>query len=587
MPTYKIPNQNGQIRQLNLNDTAGELSVSRNLDLRTNIGKIKLARPMKQVATATQIDDDLIQGFGSTNSGAQTNRLFAVTAYTLYDSSEPFTSWTVESTSPSRVEDCCMFQGQLIMNSIDNLDAYDLTSTYTTGFWTARGNPSLTTNNPGASVPRVIDTARVGTETLIVLDGSNVYGYVGGITASPVTSVTLDLDSSLIASCFKAGIRSGWIGTYTYKAEQAYVLQWNCVSTHYTQAFPVGSKAVLAIELVDDVPIIITDRGEIKKFNNAGFTTVAQFPFATKATFVDQSTNPNNVNRPIHPKGMRRMGNTVYIQTNFQNADASSSGFFDAKSHNGIWALDLTTYSLTHLASQGNEVIFDGQGASPLMVIDDFNGRLFVGGDRLTTLTTSEEGIWMEDLSDATTNYGYLVTSEIGASSVRDVFEEVIVKAHLDTDDSLVVKYRTSSDATYPINISDATWTGVNENQFTSDDADLSYVKTRFDAGYEDEIEILAGQSAGRLAHITDVTYSNPTYTITIDEEIGVDGELSYIRFDNWQKVPKTMVSTDGEMMRFGIGKVGTFAQFKIALSGKAGRPEIREILIKTNPKEK
>jgi hypothetical protein len=76
MPTYKIPNQNGQVRQLNLNDTAGELSVSRNLDLRTNIGKIKLARPMKQVATATQIGDDLIQGFGSTNSAATNKQTF-------------------------------------------------------------------------------------------------------------------------------------------------------------------------------------------------------------------------------------------------------------------------------------------------------------------------------------------------------------------------------------------------------------------------------------------------------------------------------------------------------------------------------
>lgn len=585
MPTYKIPNQNGQVRQLNLNDTAGELSVSRNLDLRTNIGKIKLARPMKQVATATQIGDDLIQGFGSTNSAAQTNRLFAVTANTLYDSDEPFTSWTSESTSPSRVEDCCMFQGQLIMNSTTNLDAYDLTSTYTSGFWTARGNPSLTTNNPTSSVPRVIDTARVGTETLIVLDGSNVYGYVGGITASPVTSVTLDLDSSLTASCFKAGIRSGWIGTYTRKAEQAYVIQWDCASTNYTQAFPVGSKAVLAIELVDDVPIIITDRGEIKKFNNAGFTTVAQFPFATKATFVDQSTNPNNVNRPIHPKGMRRMGNTVYIQTNFQNAD--SSGFFDAKSHNGIWALDLTTYSLTHLASQGNEVIFDGQGASPLMVIDDFNGRLFVGGDRLTTLTTSEEGIWMEDLSDATTNYGYFVTTEINASDVTDVFDYLSIKALLGTDDEIKVKYRTSNDTSLPINISDATWTGVNENQFTSTNTDLATIKTRFDAGHRDEIEVLAGQGAGRLAHITNIAYSNPTYTVTIDEQIGVDGETSYIRFDNWKLVDKTMIQTDGNVQRFGIGVPATFAQFKIALSGKAGRPEIREILIKTNPKEK
>lgn len=584
MPTYKIPNQNGQIRQLNLNDTAGEIWSSRNIDLHTNTGKLKLARPFKQVATATQIGDELIQGFASTGTAAQANELFAVTDSVLYTSVGDFTSWTSESTTPASAEDVCVFGGQMIISTVDNLDAFDFTSTYTQDWWTARGNPALTTNNPSSTVPRVIESARVGAETLVVLDGSNVYGYVGGITSGAVTSVTMDLDSSLTACCFKAGIRSGWIGTYTKKAEQAYVIQWDCASTNYTQAFPVGSKAVLAIELVDDVPLIVTERGEIKMFNNAGFTTVARFPFASKTKFIDQATNPNNRNRPIHPKGMKRLGNTVYIYTNFRNAD--SSIFFDDKSHNGVWALDLTTYSLNHLSAPGNEVIFDSQGASPLMAIDDYNGRLFVGADRATDLTTSEEGIWMEDLG-TTTNYGYVITTEVGSSGVKDIFDEVIVKALLGDDDSIEVKYRTTNDVDLPIEIDDAEWTGVNQNQFTSDDTSLSVIKDRFDAGHSDEIEVLAGQGAGRLAHITNVTYANPTYTITVDEEIGVDGEAAYIRIDNWKLVPKEMTSTNGDVVRFGIGEAGTFAQFKIGLTGKAGRPEIREILIKTNPKEK
>jgi hypothetical protein len=476
----------------------------------------------------------------------------------------------------------------MIISTDDDLDAFNFDATYTENWWSARGNPGLTSNNPTSSVPRVIETARIGAETLVALDGSNIYSYVGGITSGPVTSVTLDLDSSLTGSCFKAGIRSGWIGTYTRKADQAYVIQWDCASTNYTQAFPVGSKAVLSIELVDDVPLIVTDRGEIKLFNNAGFTTVARFPFASKATFVDQSTNPNNVNRPIHPKGMRRYGNTVFIYTNFRNADGSV--FFDPRSINGVWALDLTTFSLSHLGSQGNEVVFDGQGASPLMVLDDWNGRLFLGGDRLTDLTTSEEGIWMEDLSTSSTNYGYVVTSEINASGLKDMFDETAVKALLGTDDKVRVKYRTKGATTLPVTIDDATWTGVDQNTFTSADTQLSAVLTRYTAGHRDEIEILAGKSAGRLAHITNITYSNPTYTITIDEELGEAGQVSYVRFDNWKLVPKDlsakeMTSID-ELERFGLNAPGTYGQFKYELQGKAGMPEIRELSIKTNPKE-
>jgi hypothetical protein len=43
------------------------------------------------------------------------------------------------------------------------------------------------------------------------------------------------------------------------------------------------------------------------------------------------------------------------------------------------------------------------------------------------------------------------------------VFDYLSIKALLGTDDEIKVKYRTSNDTSLPINISDATWTGVNE----------------------------------------------------------------------------------------------------------------------------
>ena len=579
--TIKLRDTNGRIRQLNLNDTAGELWSSRNLDLHSNVGKIKLARPFKQVATATQLSNDTVVAFASIRDNSQINTAYALTANNLYVADSTFTSWTVAQASPARAEDATIFGGQLIISSQTNLDAWDFNATYTTGWWTARGNPALTTNNPTATVPRVIETSRIGAETLVVLDGSNIYAYVGGITSGAVTNLTLDLDSSLKATCFKTGIRSGWIGTYTNTGDEAFVIQWDVASTNYTQAFPTGSKSVLALEVVDDIPYIITDRGEIKRFNNAGFTTVAQFPFATRAVFADQNTNPSNVNRPIHPKGIWHSGNTLFIYANFLSA--TSAFPLDERTHNGLWALDLTTNSLTHLGSQANDVVFGSTGSTPIMVLDDYRSRIFLGLNDVN----SNEGIYIEDLSASSENYGYLVTTEIQSEELKDVWEKIVSKAYLATNDKIEVKYRGSKVEGYPVNISGVTWTGLNENTFTTTSASMAAVKTRFDAGNEDEIEILTGQSAGRLAHITNITYSNPTYTVTIDEEIGVNGQTSTIRIDNWKKVPKSMTSADGQMLSFGTDQASDWIQYKISLFGQAGNPEIREIAIKSNTKEK
>jgi len=583
MATFSIPNESGLARQTGIGDLSGEIWSSFNVDLHSNPGKIKLARPLKRTATSAQLGGDRVLAFASQGTAAQDNELFALTEQTLYTATGTFESWSSETASPARAEDAVIFQGQLVISNQDDLDAYDLTSTYTSDWWTARGNPALSSNNPTATVPRVLEVARIGAETLIALDGSEVHAYVGGIGSGAVTSVTMDIDAAMTASCFKSGIRSGWVGTYTRKNNEAYVYQWECASTDYTQSFPVGARAVLAMEMLDDIPLIVTDRGEIRLFNNVGFRTVARFPFANGTQFADQSTNPNNENRPIHPKGIARLGDTIFIYTNWH--DPSTGLPLGERTPNGLWAFDINTFSLTHLCSPANNHHFDGQGACPIMVIDDENGRILTGG--VLDSPADDEGIWMEDLDDASENYGYFVTTEIPSNSVSDALESAHIKALLDTGDEIVIKYRTSRDVDLPVTVVDVTWSGVTEKVFTSTDTGLATIKSRYDAGHRDEVEILNGQSAGRLCHITSVTYDAPTYTVTVDESLGVDGETSTVRFDNFKKIPTTMTSADGEHKKLGMaGENCTWHQLKVELRGKAGRPEVRQVISKTNNKE-
>lgn len=572
MSIFRIPNAEGRVRQLNLNDTSGEFWATRNLDLHTNPGKMKLARPFKQVATDADVGSDDIEAFAILGSNA-----YAVASGGLYRDESPFENWSVvvNAVNNGSNRDMVVFHGVLAISTGNNVDSFNGT-TKTSGWWTARGNPSLTDG-----MPHILEVIRIGAETLAVTDGNQVHAYTGGIASGAILSTTVDLDEQYVATCIKSAIRNVWIGTYTEDGEQAYVFEWDGVSTNYTESFPVGAKAVLAMELIDNVPLIVTERGEIKIFNNAGFTTVAQFPFAMEPVFADGVETgliqSNNLARPIHPKGMRRSGNTVFIYANFEDVNSVD---YDLKKRtpSGVWTLDLTTWSLNHLGSQGNESIFST--SSPLMTINDRAGRIFIAGRTSESLN----GIWMEDLDADSMNYGYAVTSEVEAEGIQEVFNETITKALLGADDNIMLKYRTRGDILLPAVYPNCVWAST--TQFNTDE-DLSYIKTRFDNGEHDEIEVMLGAGAGRLAHITGMVANSSTYEVTIDEAIGVVAEESTIRFDNFKKVPTTMSIADLEVLRLGIGDNTSWAQFKIALSGKAGNPTIRSFTMSTNTKEK
>lgn len=554
-----------QWRQKGFGALSGELVASKCIDLQDSPGKLKLARPLKLAATASTIGDKEIQAFAYFGQSA-----YAVTDTVLYSADSPFTSWSSADTTPTDAQDMVVFNGYLVITTNTNIDYWSSALSYVENWWTARGNPALTTSSI-TSLPHVLEVIRIGSETLAVTDGPMVHAYTGEVNTGSGTSVTVDLDDSMTACCIKSAIRKVWIGTFTEDADQAYVYEWDGASTNYTQAFPVGAKAVLAMTLIDNVPLIVTERGEIKLFNGAGFTTVARFPFATRAKFAENvetgQVQNNNVSRPIHPKGMHRVGNQVYIAAAWSTDGADTP--IDENTPYGIWSLDLTTYSLTHLASPGG-VSFSGR-SMPLMVINSPHARLFCGGKLPTT--ADEEGIWIEDFG-STANYGYFVTVEIPTENILDVWDKVIVKALLNSSSSVVVKYRTERNTALPV-IADMTWATTTQFNTTTDLSDVSV---------GDEVEIIHGTSAGRLAHVTAIETSASTYAVTIDTALGTFGEASNVRFDNWKKIDKPY--TSGKLQQYGPNAVSDRIQFKVALEGSEGYPEINQFMAHSNPKQ-
>ena len=219
---------------------------------------------------------------------------------------------------------------------------------------------------------------------------------------------------------------------------------------------------------------------------------------------------------------------------------------------------------------------------SPIMVLpNESDGRFFFAANRGYGDDTVD-GVFREDLT-TTSNYGNFVTSEVESGTVKDYFKEVVLKALHSSTSEIVVKYRTVNNADYPLYAEGCAWLDANTFNTTND---LSDVLTRFQDDQFDEVEVFRGTGAGRTAHITNITNSGSTYSVTVDESFGVANESLDVRFDNWQKIPKTFTADDIELKRLGIDESGAWIQLKIEMRGAEGLPEVRQVLLNSNSKE-
>lgn len=563
----KIP-KDGQIRQINSGDIYGELTSTCNIDLATNPGKIKLARPFKRTAVSTDLGSESVEGI-SFYSGD----ILVLTNRDLYTSSD-FSSWTaIDGIIPDGAQDLIIFDGQLRISGTDDIGNWDFSSDISDDWWLS--DISGTALTPG--VPHIMEVDYGGSEALVVTDGSIVRRY----EADSATHYEVDIHPTHTATCVKPAIRSLWIGSFTEDAEQALVYQWDGASDNYIQAFPVGAKAVLAMEIVDDTPYIVTERGEIKAFNNSGFVTVASLPFSLKPLFADGVESgliqTSNLARPIHPKGMRYSNGSLFIFTNFLTSDGKP---LDERSPNGLWEYNLQTRVLSHRALVEGDSIFSG--SSPLLVVNDPKGRFVVAPRLDTAHSTDTRGVWVEDLSDDSTNSGYLITPDITPSGINGSFNDSHIKALLGSSDNIVIKYRGKGYTSLPLSFDNGfTW---KDSRTLNTTEDLSAAKEIIDSGEKLELEIITGSASGKLSEIDTIEAAASVYSITLKDDVGTADDTCGVRIDNW-----TLLETydEGAFKRIGLNSTDTYVQLKVILNGQAGYPEVREITVSNNTKTK
>jgi hypothetical protein len=586
MSTFYIPNNAGQIRQINQGDVYGELWSTFNIDLTSSPGKIKASKRLTSGVSVAKMDNDDVHAFqlykGYLHAFAVGRRLFIEAGRNPRISG----NWTSTTTALDIGDetDAIVFDGKLLVSTGTNIasttDANG--NTFDDDWWTAVVSGTALTG----SRPHIMDVSRIGRETLFVTDGNLVRYYNTAAGHSTVTLAT-----QLTACCLATDYAATWVGTYSSDGNayvyEIYVGETGDGGTPIARnAYVIDGTAVLSMDVIEGVVYIVTDRGHVQVFNGRSFVTVASFPFAsigvTLAGMTIGNINTSNIERAIHPKGMRRYNRSLFININTTNQiiedlaanptdddDIFENVIVNERSPSGVWEFNADTQVLNHRYSLTYDTSSKGYHkqltSSPVLVVDNEYTRLLTAG----RVETDETQIFVEDYENEPLSY--FITPEIISDTIEEAWEKVVLKANrLVGSETIEVKYRKVKSSSYP-EYAAISWLTPNT---------LTYVGT-LAAQVGDEVEVISGNGAGKVAHIVSISGSS-TLTVELDDSIGTANELATVRFDNWKKIDTSMIATTGEYKSFGVNETGPWIQFKVVMKG---RVELRQFISKGNAK--
>ena len=209
---------------------------------------------------------------------------------------------------------------------------------------------------------------------------------------------------------------------------------------------------------------------------------------------------------------------------------------------------------------------------------------LVAGNAHVNFGTTDKNAIWALALyENSTALRGYFITQFIPSNDVKDTWDTMWIrfKRFITATNRIVVKARgvrsLFGSPSYLPSEATITWTGATTFTVTLAAADDALA-------VGDEVEVVAGDNAGTLSHITNISGAHAALqTITIDETLTASTNAARARFDRWKKLG-TISSTTKYEEFLPIGIDSSFIQFKVELRGPSAEMEIQDLIVNYKP---
>lgn len=589
-----FPNQNGYL-QTNRSDRLGSLWSTFNLDFQSKLGTMRLAQ--KLVTNTTSSDDadlgrptafELFNNFWFAIAGTRifvtgTNDGLVTTAF------EEDASTGFQTDYASNFSDLAIFDARLWSTTTDNLQSL---SGYPGGTWTSRDALQSGVVHKMVYFKKFNRLYYIDTNSAISsIDSSNAVVNAPG-------NYYIDIGNSIgKLTTLVATTDSIWIGT---KVDTDYgfsmIGQWDGFSSQLTNSYMINAASVIAMTVHKNTPYAIDSEGRILIYTGYGFDEIARLPI-DRILLANATANAPTNGKFVHINGfIPTKNNTLLINVNNLMGDVGAT--VNENLPSGVWELDLTTNNLTHkysptLKALSSSTITDygqnrilGVGAIRVNTMDAATaaGRstLLAGYTYYTDATTTKSGIFIDSPDKPTTDNegqkrGYFVTTWFESNEITDNWTRIwaTYRRFLNSADKIILKFRLNEEA--PV-LATITWTSTTTLTTTTDVSAYAPTLAPFDGITGGEVEVLQGTGSGSNTHITSVSFSTPTYTVTLDTAVtGVTGTAK-ARFQKWIKLGEIT----GQVLQYGsfpITLTSTRIQMKVCMEF-TGDDELHKLIL-------
>lgn len=568
---YNFPTEDKKFFQNNRSNVLGNIWSSFNLDFQSNLGVMRVAPRLKvNTSTADDADLGLPVAFWTSDTflwGICGSRVFkngtTVNAAFTEDAS------TGAKTDYDTNSDLATFNSRLWAAAGAKLVSKALNGAGT-GAWTERDDLG------GSQHPLVYFKKfnrlyyQVSSGSISSIDSSDVVN-------DPGSDYAISLDGT--AACMRAASTSIWIGLSsslnTSVDPVAVVYEWDGISAQITNKYFLRSRYVVAMVIDNDVPVVLDGNGILSKLVGGKFQEIGRLPFSTKTPLSSY----------VCKNGMTlTKDGTILVVVNNQNAD--NAGTINENLPSGVWEWSEENgfthkYAFTYNPSANSTITDYGQNrisaSGAIYITYNFNtttsgsnGTILVGSTYFTNSSSTSSAIFFEDTDNTVQKKGYFVTDWLESAEIADKFLRLwtTFRRFLDSNDTAVFKYRLEQETpTY----ADITW--VNTTSFTTTTDITAYGPTAsgFNGTVGGEVEVIQGTGSGSCVHITSISSSMGTYTVTVDTAVtGVTTGTAKARFQKWLKLFPSVT-----------GQVNSYADMNIGGAGRANPPKNTRIQLK------
>jgi len=563
----------------NASMSRGNIYATYNIMLDADVGKIKLNPPMASVFTSGDTADfanptgmiTAINPIGTSSlyilttegwRGVWVSGLTGGTYQKLSGTNSPQTATDASS-------DICMFLGagdseQIVVST--NRGIHHNSPTSIQGVWALE---AISGSTPTFTLIPFSETNRlylVQKKKIISMDTTYTLASTGAYT---------QVNGLFNITCARASSKAIWYAqSGLYSGDKSKIYEWDGVATNPTAIYVISTPFILAITILDDLPVAIDGRGRLWFYDGYTFKLKDGVNIPVREDYVASQVINVHRNGMITDKGKI----FILVGSNYSTLNTTERGLC------GIWCYD-PDIGLYHYSSpNGLSHIY-----TPLVLAKTLGENTYAAGFKgYITDTSTELSIfsgWTGIRDEGLVRTGFITTQFLESKNLTDMFASIGIKFRkmIDTAAKIEVKYRTWKNIECNAQI---TWTST--TTFTASTIILngtggSAYCTPVAIG--DEVMVQDGTNCGLIAQITARSDAGGTATCTIDRTATLGTGTSYAMFSNY-KLLKTITNDGSTFKNIALGIPATMLQVKLVMQWREYYDEVQEILIPEKKQE-